>query len=718
VKKSFVAIIGLLSGFRTEGQPNIWISPASGKWEAPINWSLGVPPSQTQFIFITNAGADLFFTNGVVGKEVRLDALTSGGFPSTMTVANLTLSGAGTNIVNWLDLTNAGIDLPLDVLNQISMAEGSLLSLTNSSLQVGGSVFVGAPPLSSFIANFPATFIVDSGAAQIGTDFLLGAAFGSTGTLIVENGGDLNVSSGVLGIGNGGSATNGFGTGMATVDNAGLTAYSIILGSIGGGLGTLQITNNSTVFVGSNITLLSGSSGTSSVAISGGSLIVPNGPIQVGPEGNGLFTISGGNHIIRQLLLGGSNGFGSGSFVLSGGTLKILGIGAGPGDGLDANFALQPGGDMDGSGTSITVGDYHSATYIMVNGFAQFAAAYVGNNTNGTFTISNGTFVISSNVLVGQNCGGPNSALGTVTLYEGQFFVTNDAHTAVLEVSNGSFTVNPGATLVVDNLVTNSPCGQFTNNGGWVFYTGSLLLNPGAETGDLANWTPGGNPPGVDNGTLDTNVPPHTGSYDFIGGDLYSGGPGSLSQTVQLADTNGITALELDSGLLTANVSFWEQTADSGQMVPPYDGAQVSIAFLDSGANVIGSDTSTELESVDSWTNCTAQFPIPFGTRSVQYTLEFISSGNPGYVYVDDNFFGVYPTQTIHTPFLNSFLTGTNLVLSWPTWATNYATQFTTNLSAADSWQTLTNARATIQGAFVLTNSIHGPACFYRLRSQ
>jgi hypothetical protein len=46
--------------------------------------------------------------------------------------------------------------------------------------------------------------------------------------------------------------------------------------------------------------------------------------------------------------------------------------------------------------------------------------------------------------------------------------------------------------------------------------TGNLLTNPGAETGNLTGWTAaGGTGAGVDNGSFDPGINPHTGSYDF-----------------------------------------------------------------------------------------------------------------------------------------------------------------------------------------------------------
>src|SRR6516165_11050259 len=96
-----VLALGPLSGFRMDAQINIWTNQMSGKWEAPTNWSLGLPPMITQSLFITNIGADLTFSSSVFAKQVIVDAATSGNFPSALTVSNVFLAGAGTNLVNW-----------------------------------------------------------------------------------------------------------------------------------------------------------------------------------------------------------------------------------------------------------------------------------------------------------------------------------------------------------------------------------------------------------------------------------------------------------------------------------------------------------------------------------------------------------------------------------------------------------------------------------------
>jgi hypothetical protein len=780
----------LLSGFRAEGQTVVWTNLASGKWENALNWDPNGLPGGPQSIYITNAGADRSITNGVVAKQVLVDNQTSSFFPGTMAMTALALSGAGTNIVNWLALANAGISVPLHITNGVTLATGSLLSVSNSSLQVDGFVGVGLPPPPGFVANYGAfltensgrvsvtnvshtamlgiatngtltlagglmqvdnliltngglfedtggtlaftnvfqlengtTVDVNGGSLTASSSFTLGSVFGPANTLTVRNGGVLTVTN-VLGIGNNGNVSIGSGIGNASVDSgARLDVANLNLGSIFGGKGSFTL-GNATVNVRSSVTIVGGSL-PSSVNINGGSFFATNGPIQVGQTGAGQFTISGGTHIIRQLLLGGSGPTSFGSFLMTSGFLQILGNGTGPGAGLVANSFEIDGGDIDGTGTTITIGDNgHSASAVMKGGSARFAAMYAGYQPgySGTYTQLAGSMVVWSNLIVGDDCpAGTNGAIGTVALSGGALYVTNAAHTAVLDLRNGTFTLGPGAILVADNLVLTNTCGYFVNNGGILlsgsgFHTDNLLLNPGADLGTTVDWIASGNvPPGVDDGTTHP-VLPHTGGYDFLGGGDF----GYLSQVMALVGNQGITTASIDSGQLLATVSFWEQTlTNQFGFGPPYDDAQVTLSFLDAASNTISSISTPELESHNNyWSNYTGGYLIPAGTRFINYTMDFIPHGDNDLVFVDDNLLLVSFVHGIQLPSLSMLKAGSNVVISWPGWATNFVLESSTNLPAAYSWQNVTNVPTATPGGLAVTNSPTGPNRFYRLRSQ
>jgi hypothetical protein len=91
----------------------------------------------------------------------------------------------------------------------------------------------------------------------------------------------------------------------------------------------------------------------------------------------------------------------------------------------------------------------------------------------------------------------------------------------------------------------------------------NLLINPGAEQGDLFGWNQTGSSPVIAdlNGQLNSDYYPHTGSYCFAGGYGSNGSPSRLVQNIKLVGgIQGFTEQHLDSDLLSVYVSFYYQT--------------------------------------------------------------------------------------------------------------------------------------------------------------
>ena len=101
----------------------------------------------------------------------------------------------------------------------------------------------------------------------------------------------------------------------------------------------------------------------------------------------------------------------------------------------------------------------------------------LGTGFTGTYTQDGGVVSTTNNLIVGD-CA--NNALGIATLSGGALYVTNAAHTAVLDVRKGSFTMT-GGILVVDILrVTNTCGGTFGHLGGTLQYA-QLDVDPNAD---------------------------------------------------------------------------------------------------------------------------------------------------------------------------------------------------------------------------------------------
>jgi hypothetical protein len=58
---------------------------------------------------------------------------------------------------------------------------------------------------------------------------------------------------------------------------------------------------------------------------------------------------------------------------------------------------------------------------------------------------------------------------------------------------------------------------------------------------------------------------------------------------------------------------------------------------------------------------------------------------------------------------------GANVILTWPTNATGFTLQSTTNLVSSPVWATVSPAPVVVNGQFTVTNAISGTQQFYRL---
>jgi hypothetical protein len=236
----------------------------------------------------------------------------------------------------------------------------------------------------------------------------------------------------------------------------------------------------------------------------------------------------------------------------------------------------------------------------------------------------------------------------------------------------------------------------------------NLLLNPGAELGSLTNWTSGGDAnPQVDTGTFDTSITPRSGSFDFRGG---RGAAGSLSQVVSLLGSQRIVASSIDAGKLFANVSFWEQGLNQALHS---DDAYVSLDFLDANSNHLATVSTPEVDAhFGAWANHLAYFPIPPGSRYIQYTMNFVrQTGSDLDAFVDDNSLRV--VDSVPAISLNITLQANTVVVSWVADPlSGLVLQQSIDLS---TWSDATNAVNTVGGTNQVLVTPPIGHVFYRL---
>ncbi|CAF2635765.1 unnamed protein product [Rotaria sp. Silwood2] len=172
----------------------------------------------------------------------------------------------------------------------------------------------------------------------------------------------------------------------------------------------------------------------------------------------------------------------------------------------------------------------------------------------------------------------------------------------------------------------------------------NLLLNPGAEAGSIVGWNQ--TSPSIvivdSNGAFNSGYYPHSGSYCFAGGHEINDSPSGLIQNVKLLrGVQGFTESQLDSHFLRAELVFYYQTWDSFFM--RHDQVEVSLTFLSSSSSILNTATTGELACKTSnpgWCRYIRAFPLPRGTRSIDYKIKFIRKDLGGSnidSYIDDN---------------------------------------------------------------------------------
>ncbi|UJR23583.1 hypothetical protein I4U23_026572 [Adineta vaga] len=177
----------------------------------------------------------------------------------------------------------------------------------------------------------------------------------------------------------------------------------------------------------------------------------------------------------------------------------------------------------------------------------------------------------------------------------------------------------------------------------------NLLVNPGAESGNIGGWTQLGPAAAIvdSGGSFNKGYYPKSGTYCFAGGRGSNGDISTLSQNVRLlGGIQGFTEAQLDSGRLKAFVQFYYQTWDHPLM--RHDEVEVIIIFR--------SLTHTDIQTTSSggracktnpgWCEYRNEIPLPKGTRSIDYLMRFTRKdigGSSIDSYTDDNLLKVIP---------------------------------------------------------------------------
>jgi hypothetical protein len=425
---------------------------------------------------------------------------------------------------------------------------GGTTFANNTNLQQGSFSISAGTAATQSTTN---TLLI-GGTTVAGSDTTLG------NETLSQSGGSITV--GTLGVGNGGTLSNGTGSGTVVVSGGTLTAKTVILGSSTGGSGDLTISAVGQV-------VIEGGFSANDLTMNGGSLTVQDvaPPAGEDPEldrsmvggylRDGAFHVHGGAATAPRLKLGLTAGK-TGSMNMDGGTMTAtlvcagcdtsLTSGSGTGTVSVTGGTLHAGtvllGSTSGGAGSMTVaatgqvvieGGFSSNDLTMNGGSltVQDVAPPAGEDPvldrsmvggylhDGAMTVNAGT-VSTVNLKLGVTAG----RIGTLTINGGSVTAANllaaNAGTSVIALNGGTLTsghsdVNTGSTLAIGDgthaakLILGPAGGTHGFAQGLGISANATLAGSGAITGNLTN--AGTVSPGVNAGDEATlNI---TGSY-------------------------------------------------------------------------------------------------------------------------------------------------------------------------------------------------------------
>ena len=515
---------------------NSWTNSASGKWETASNWSLGLAPTNNQTLAVTNA----------LSKTVTVDGTTAASFPDTMTISNLTMSGAGSS-TNTLSVETAGV-LPFQVRDQLVLSNNSVVFVDNlSELNVDGDLSVGSSGSGNQLIVTNGGVIWDLRAAVIG------GLPGSNNTVEVTDAGSWQID-GVLVVRNSGP---GVAIKVAEGGSA-IASTNVFIGDSASADGNIVlITDPASSWNNGGLLSIGGSS-------SGAQFIVTNGAQAFSQS----VTIGDPVGINHSATLTGTDSYWQ--------VMNTIQIGNGStGDSLtisDAGSLLAGQIKVNGATLVLNGGTFSTSSLIVTNGGAvQYAQSYKVDNT--TVSIASGTVEASSNLVVASTAG----STGVVNVAGGQLVVTN----APLSIGNdgtissgggvGLMTVSNATLLSSTNLIGSSAGGHgdlvLEDDGQIICPAGTnclMLINSlgFGQIGGTLTWV---------GSTLEIGVSA-AGDYSISGGqavfdDLYAGygDIGTMTMAGGVANVNS----RLIIGHLGSPVSTGAVWITGGQLTVP-----------------------------------------------------------------------------------------------------------------------------------------------------
>ena len=435
-----VAAICALVCSASHAQTNSWTNPSGGFWDDFRNWSLGVRPTNSDFVFIKNAPS----------KTVTIDWYTSGTYPDSMTISDLTVSASG-GVTNTLFLSDAGTTTPLQIHDTLMIVSGGALLMTNSSLLVGDVAGV------NFALEAPAAF---SGANFLAGGVAVGYSSNSVGSVTVIDG-ETAFTNGYMTIGFYGSAQVTLLSGSLQTEDDISAPNGMFVGFGPASQGVVSIFEGQ-LLVPEQLSLGEDAGSAGQLWLDGGQIIATNNfLVTVGGNAVGQAVVSNGQIAASYIIVGDALGS-SGTLTLAGGTINISGaMTIAQGQNATGSVFIT-GGQLSVTNQGVSVGGFGVGQMTVSNGSLLARNVIVGDceNSQGTLTVAGGAVSVASSMTAGARAymGTATTtnanAGGVIQMTGGSLTVTNQSGTGLLTIGrsgNGSLVQN-GGLVQVDQL--------------------------------------------------------------------------------------------------------------------------------------------------------------------------------------------------------------------------------------------------------------------------
>lgn len=451
-----------------------WTGATSTNWLTGTNWTTGLPTiADNAFINTSGANAPVVSLSGAVAAQVTLG--TTSGSNGTLTVNGGTLSSTSGTIASA-----AGSTATVTVT-------GSGAQWTNSAgVAVGGK---GA-----------GTLVVSDKASVSGTNIVVGANGGASGTLRVESGGtvtgaisigNLPTSTGTATVTGAGSQWNSSststayvgqnGTGALTISNGGAVSSGvIIIGNNATSVGTVRVEGGGTLTTATgNATLgtAAGANGQATITGAGSTWNITKGTLQIGYSGTGQVTIADQGSVI----------VGANVYVTSGSSLRVESKGS------LTSLTGNIGSITASPGTAVVTGAGTTWTST-----GALSVGSIGSTGTGTLTISDQAEVKAGSTSISTS----SSATGILTVTGNGSKLTNTAGLTVGKVGTGTLTLTDKGAASATGVVIGSDNGSIgtlkIEQGGTLTGTSGGIANSATATGSAtvtgvdSKWTSSG----------------------------------------------------------------------------------------------------------------------------------------------------------------------------------------------------------------------------------